>query len=765
MKQFRKLKVIVYFTILILSICIVSAQNNCNWLIAPDEDLLQYFDLENSSLIGCGADINIGVINPLFPARETISELENSGKFILHPDQVNNWSGENSNLQTSEIIQAVHSLAPDANILFYRLSSADDFLTAANWMQSENANIIINLVTHPLFEQQDLEAINLFMDSALENNILWLNSAGNYGNSYYEGAFDDSVSTIDGWHSFQTDDNGLLPVQPVDTDTDIRVYLLWEQEQTELDLFALASADNLGDFVEISTRYLDQESPATVITIPAPIEHEVYIAAVNSSFFQENDDPLSFRVFVSNGIIQLPFEVSGNSIPSPNDNPNVLTIGAEPSDTALLASSSSLAMGKPETTSIGITHEGELSSGVATAVVAGIAARMWSLDTTQTATDIHGAILENRAGTTLVIPRITNNSMTYLAFGAVMVVIAAGGYFVFKHIGRQGQIEELFEQIEFETKFTDDMREMLVILRMPFNQRGYPKLAEYFASIRVDMIFEARLSGSPNLSSPLLDVSGSDSVAVNFFQGLLTVGREKSHPALVGFHFTPNNQISFDLYFKHMLPSSHDEPAIVWYLSDLKWSDDKLSRTNIRFDISTSRNKFSKELSVTREGVLPSENSKSNAVEDNIMHRGRVFISYRSTQRDFTRKLTLDLRQQGLRIWMDAEGGIPIGADWEHTIEQTIDDAETIGMIAVLSPAYVSSRNCLRELRRADRRSKKMFIVPVLLEKLEFEQMPMNVQDIQYIDFTVWEEQPIYEKRLDELVSRLRSLIDLANKE
>ena len=66
-----------------------------------------------------------------------------------------------------------------------------------------------------------------------------------------------------------------------------------------------------------------------------------------------------------------------------------------------------------------------------------------------------------------------------------------------------------------------------------------------------------------------------------------------------------------------------------------------------------------------------------------------IFLSYRSTERDFALKLAADLKNAGLRLWMDVFE-IKTGDDWNRRLQDGVDACA--GMIAVLSPEYARVR-------------------------------------------------------------------------
>lgn len=122
-----------------------------------------------------------------------------------------------------------------------------------------------------------------------------------------------------------------------------------------------------------------------------------------------------------------------------------------------------------------------------------------------------------------------------------------------------------------------------------------------------------------------------------------------------------------------------------------------------------------------------------------------IFISYRSTERDFAQKLAGDLQANGFSIWMDVLGGIQPSDDWIRALETGVDNA--VAMLPVLSPDYLTSKYCMRELQRGDGKGLPMF--PALLKPIKA--LPMELQRTQYVDFT-----GDYAPKLDDLVKALQ---------
>ena len=131
-----------------------------------------------------------------------------------------------------------------------------------------------------------------------------------------------------------------------------------------------------------------------------------------------------------------------------------------------------------------------------------------------------------------------------------------------------------------------------------------------------------------------------------------------------------------------------------------------------------------------------------------------IFLSYLSSEREFALRLASTLKNGGVPLWMDVlDVGIKGGDDWVRALERAVDGSA--GVVAVLSPDYVRSRYCRRELMRADGLGK--LILPVLLRKLSPKQWPLEIQEKQYVDFQKWREPGVFDSRCAELAALLRT--------
>ncbi|MCZ6672424.1 MAG: toll/interleukin-1 receptor domain-containing protein, partial [Verrucomicrobia bacterium] len=106
----------------------------------------------------------------------------------------------------------------------------------------------------------------------------------------------------------------------------------------------------------------------------------------------------------------------------------------------------------------------------------------------------------------------------------------------------------------------------------------------------------------------------------------------------------------------------------------------------------------------------------------------RFFVSYARADEEFVLKLDQDLRAAGVNLWLD-QLDIDPGKHWDRAIEEALKTCQ--GMLVVLSPASVESKNVLDEMSYALGEEKK--IIPVLYLKCD---IPWRLGRLQFVDFT-----------------------------
>jgi hypothetical protein len=84
---------------------------------------------------------------------------------------------------------------------------------------------------------------------------------------------------------------------------------------------------------------------------------------------------------------------------------------------------------------------------------------------------------------------------------------------------------------------------------------------------------------------------------------------------------------------------------------------------------------------------------------------------------------------------------------------------EAVGGIACVSPEYVKSKYCRREMRRLDSQNKPIF--PVKLASVPQDEWPLEIQSVQYIDFESWMDASTYRQKLAELQDTIKDRLGI----
>jgi hypothetical protein len=124
-----------------------------------------------------------------------------------------------------------------------------------------------------------------------------------------------------------------------------------------------------------------------------------------------------------------------------------------------------------------------------------------------------------------------------------------------------------------------------------------------------------------------------------------------------------------------------------------------------------------------------------------------VFLSHSSKDKLQVRKLADDLMQAGISVWYD-EAEIKVGDSIRQKINQALLYSDYV--LAVLSKNSVRSRWVKEELESAfakNAEGAKLFIIPILLDRLSQDEIPPSLRDIQWVDFS-----EDYQRGLDQLI-------------
>lgn len=228
--------------------------------------------------------------------------------------------------------EIVYDIAPDATMYLVNFSTEVELGKAVDWLISEGVQVISSSVGWPGSSYGDgAGAVNEIIRQAERAGIVWVQAAGNYGNTHWTGLFNDPDGN--GFHNFSGNDEGntifLRRSRPAEERVfRIEVFLTWDDWDTfrqDYDLF-LFQGDKV---VAQSTAFQNGQFP--------PIEHIVYTSATQGDYWiaiqrfrATRRVKLDLAVTID---YNLEYQVPAESIVPPGDSRDAITVGAVEPDT------------------------------------------------------------------------------------------------------------------------------------------------------------------------------------------------------------------------------------------------------------------------------------------------------------------------------------------------------------------------------------------------------------------------------------------------
>lgn len=219
--------------------------------------------------------------------------------------------------------EILYDVAPDVTLYLVAISTEVELGEAVDWLIEEGVQVVsfsLGALAAPLDGSGLLDRI---VNRAADHGMLWVNAAGNYGKSHWQGAFSDTRG--DGWHEF-TPGNKLFPLEiGVDeialvlltwddwpgSSLDYGVYLFWEGVGGDLTLMSYSDTAQQG------------KQPPVEVILAFTLPRGKYYLAIKK---QEASEDVRFHLY---SLIQdFPDAVSAGSLVSPASARGAFAVGA-----------------------------------------------------------------------------------------------------------------------------------------------------------------------------------------------------------------------------------------------------------------------------------------------------------------------------------------------------------------------------------------------------------------------------------------------------
>ncbi|MFC1558761.1 S8 family serine peptidase, partial [candidate division KSB1 bacterium] len=225
------------------------------------------------------------------------------------------------------VAEIVHDVAPDAQLYFINFNSTVEFSSAVDYAVGEGVKIINHSIGWFDYPYDGTGTICDISRNAINNGILWVNSAGNYAKQHYEGYFKDTDN--DNSHEFN-DVYETLEVKNVSIGDTIRTFLSWNDwpySSNDYDFFLLAEEGQSFVLVDSSENSQTGSQTPTESINYAVEEDGIYYLVVRNYNASGNS---KIEIYSLNHDLDfIDEEVSyGSSIVDPGSAEEVLTVGA-----------------------------------------------------------------------------------------------------------------------------------------------------------------------------------------------------------------------------------------------------------------------------------------------------------------------------------------------------------------------------------------------------------------------------------------------------
>ena len=278
-----------------------------------------------------GRGIKVGVIDAGFvgvPSLQDRGELPN-----LHPfDFTGQGIFQRGDLSESESVhgaacaEIVHDIAPDAEIHLYKVDNLVSWENAKDAAIEEGLDIVTVSMSFPVTGFGDGTGLACeIVDNAFQNNVLWVNAAGNYAQKQVSVRLSDPDGN--GFHNFDKDSE-IVELKRVQIGSEVEAWLTWNEwplTSQDYDLL-LYKFDTNGSTSELVAQGDTKQRQSN------PVEHLVYTITEAGSYGFAIWGASSARVTLFKLIslshdLDGPVSISG-SVSTPGDARGALTVGA-----------------------------------------------------------------------------------------------------------------------------------------------------------------------------------------------------------------------------------------------------------------------------------------------------------------------------------------------------------------------------------------------------------------------------------------------------
>jgi subtilisin family serine protease len=151
------------------------------------------------------------------------------------------------------VAEIIVDVAPDVELFLYSMETDIEFAAAVDEAISQQVDIIAMSAGWPNFPTDGTSHITKKIEEAVDNGIVFVVPAGNFGNKHWQGIFVDS--NFNNWHEYSNSDEGLsitVTEKRIAEEKPIVAHLMWDVGMNDMADFELVLVDPLGQIVDYS---------------------------------------------------------------------------------------------------------------------------------------------------------------------------------------------------------------------------------------------------------------------------------------------------------------------------------------------------------------------------------------------------------------------------------------------------------------------------------------------------------------------------------
>ena len=288
-------------------------------------DLAQYAGIT-------GKGIKIAVLDLSFTNNPKISDNIVEVKSFRQGVSVlpDHWDGDEA-LHGTAVAEIIADVAPDVELFLYSMESDIEFAAAVDEAISKNVDIIAMSAGWPNFPTDGTSHITKKIEEAVENGIVFVVPAGNFGNKHWEGNFVDS--NLNNWHDFSNTDEGLsitVTEARIAEEKPIIAHMMWDVGLDDVADLELVLVNPLGQIVDFSANKQEKSSDNPFEYIyHLPDTEGIYSLGVLYSgdmISPSNRPHATLEIFTVNDELEYPVTQSSVSVPA--DANGAIVVGA-----------------------------------------------------------------------------------------------------------------------------------------------------------------------------------------------------------------------------------------------------------------------------------------------------------------------------------------------------------------------------------------------------------------------------------------------------